>query len=109
MSRDQISTVWGDNGFNSGLMLFQPQDGLEEHLVSELFRIGCDHTDQPLLWHVFSQPGWTIKLLPFSYNVRKLNYHPMRAFHFGGGEHLKVTDEMKHNSKLKREMHAHFI
>jgi hypothetical protein len=47
--------------------------------------------DQPLLNHFFSHEPWRVHLLPFSYNVRKVAYHPMRAFHFAGGVHMKVT------------------
>lgn len=89
MTRSQLLTVWSDNGFNAGLVAFRPQDGLEDRVSSELIRLGCN-LDQPLLNHIFTQDGWNLHLLPFSYNVRKVNYHPMRAFHFAGGPHMKV-------------------
>jgi hypothetical protein len=89
MTRSQLASVWSDNGFNSGLVAFMPQDGLEKLVADETVKLGCV-LDQPLLNHVFSHEPWRLHLLPFSYNVRKINYHPMRAFHFAGGPHLKV-------------------
>lgn len=90
MTRSQLASVWSDNGFNSGLMAFMPQHGLEQMVADEMVKLGCV-LDQPLLDHVFSHASWRVHLLPFSYNVRKVAYHPMRAFHFAGGVHMKVT------------------
>ncbi len=90
MTRSQLASVWSDNGFNSGLMAFMPQHGLEKLVADEMASKGCV-LDQPLLNHFFSHEPWRVHLLPFSYNVRKVAYHPMRAFHFAGGVHMKVT------------------
>ncbi len=45
--------------------------------------VGCVD-DQSMLYHFFTQTGYRVNLLPFAYNVRRQNYHPMRIYHFGG-------------------------
>lgn len=103
MTRSQLLTVWSDNGFNSGLMAFMPQPGLEALVANELTRLGCG-LDQPLLNHVFAQKGWDLHLIPFSYNVRKINYHPMRAFHFAGSPQMKIWHTVPDERSVRRDI-----
>ncbi|XP_028396337.1 galactinol synthase 1-like [Dendronephthya gigantea] len=75
-----------DPCFNAGLAVFKPHLDTYQGLMEkweELSRvIGCPN-DQIVLWHYFAFNGrWNP--LPYSYNVRRKIYYPMKAYHFAG-------------------------
>jgi hypothetical protein len=86
----------GDTGMDAGLISLCPSADTAESLLADLREVssrkGCVN-DQVHLFHYFSQPGRSIYLLPFSWNVRKVPFYPMRAFHFAGDPRFKVWKE----------------
>lgn len=48
----------------------------------ELSADGCTN-DQRLLWHYFADQGRWLPL-PYSYNVRRAVYRPLKAYHYAG-------------------------
>lgn len=111
MTVNQLGTLWGDNGFNAGLMVFRPQLGMTQKIVDEWKYVGCKGgvTDQPFLYHYFHVNNYNVILLPFSINVRKVAYHPMQAFHFAGGPHLKMWTKLKLPEEVKEDIPVHSL
>lgn len=75
-----------DPCFNAGLAVFKPSlktyQGLMEKWEELTHILGCPH-DQIVLWYYFAFNGrWNP--LPYSYNVRRKLYYPMKAYHFAG-------------------------
>eukprot|EP01135_Chromosphaera_perkinsii_P002229 Nk52_evm15s221 gene=Nk52_evmTU15s221 len=70
--------------FNAGILAFQPSTYGYEKIMetwSSLSDYGQCPNDQVLLWHLFADRGrW--RPLPYSYNVRRMMYYPMKAYHF---------------------------
>lgn len=76
-----------DSGINSGLLVIKPREEEFQTLLREwraLFKVvGCV-ADQPFLWLFYNQAGRILHMLPYSYNVRKRVYYPLRIWHFAG-------------------------
>jgi len=80
-----------DTGENSGLLVIKPREQEFVDLLAEwkaLFPTAGCVADQPFLWLFYHQPGRSINFLPYSFNVRKRVYHPMRVWHFAGPARL---------------------
>jgi len=80
-----------DTGENSGLLVIKPREQEFIDLLAEwkaLFPSAGCVADQPFLWLFYHQPGRSLNLLPYSYNIRKRIYHPMRVWHFAGPARL---------------------
>lgn len=80
-----------DTGENSGLLVIKPREQEFIDLLGEwkaLFPSAGCVADQPFLWLFYHQPGRSLQFLPYSYNVRKRVYNPMRVWHFAGPARL---------------------
>jgi hypothetical protein len=63
-----------DTGENSGLLVIKPREQEFIDLLAEwkaLFPSAGCVADQPFLWLFYHQPGRSLNLLPYSYNIRK--------------------------------------
>lgn len=72
-----------DPCFNAGLLVFRPDTNYYNEIMDLWWKTTDDHcpNDQVLLWHYYVNAGkWA--QLPYSYNVRRLIFHPMKAYHF---------------------------
>jgi len=73
-----------DPCFNAGLLVFRP----DTHYHQEIMKLWWETTekdvcpnDQVLLWHYYADAGnW--KALPFTYNIRRIVFRPLKSFHF---------------------------
>ena len=77
--------------FNAGLLVIRPDtkhyDGIMKLWIKTTQADVCPN-DQVLLWHYYADAdNW--KPLPFSFNIRRVVYRPVRAFHFANTEHSK--------------------
>ena len=72
-----------DPCFNAGLLVFKPDrndyNGLMQ-LWDQLSDYECPN-DQVLLWHFYAGASRWLAL-HYSYNVRRITYRPMKAYHF---------------------------
>lgn len=72
-----------DPCFNAGLLVFRPDKDHHRDIINfwwETSKEKCVN-DQVLLWHHYTDSKRWIPL-PYMYNVRKMLYRPMKAFHF---------------------------
>lgn len=72
-----------DPCFNAGLLVFRPDAKDYKGIMDLWWTTTDDHcpNDQVLLWHYYADAGrWTA--LPYSYNVRRITFRPMKAYHF---------------------------
>ncbi|XP_046847928.1 glycogenin-1-like [Xenia sp. Carnegie-2017] len=75
-----------DPCFNAGLAVLRPSMETRAGLMAKWEEltsvIGCI-SDQVVMWYFFAFAGrWNP--LPYSYNVRRKLYYPMKAYHFAG-------------------------
>ncbi|XP_031559401.1 glycogenin-1-like isoform X1 [Actinia tenebrosa] len=73
-----------DPCFNAGLLVFKPDSKQHQSIMDLWEKISREEScpsDQELLWYYFANTGkW--KPLSYAYNVRRIIYRPMKAFHF---------------------------
>ena len=73
-----------DPCFNAGLLVFRPNEADYENIFQMWYSISGRYScpnDQVLLWHYFADNNrWTV--LPYTYNVRRIVFRPMKAYHF---------------------------
>ncbi|EDO48285.1 predicted protein [Nematostella vectensis] len=72
-----------DPCFNAGMLVFRPENRSKKEIMDLWFGTGKYHcaNDQVLLWHYYADKG-LYTALPYAYNVRRIIYRPMKAFHF---------------------------
>eukprot|EP01137_Pigoraptor_chileana_P032002 Opistho-2@20693 len=70
--------------FNAGMLVFRPNEKTKNEIMDMWFdmsRRGLCPNDQVLLWHYFAGSNrWNP--ISYAFNVRRMIYHPMRAYHF---------------------------
>ena len=73
-----------DPCFNAGLLVFRPDSAYYQEIMKLWWKTTEKDTcpnDQVLLWHYYADTGnW--KALPYTYNVRRIVFRPMKSFHF---------------------------
>ena len=73
-----------DPCFNAGLLVFRPDStdyyGIMKLWFETTMKDTCPN-DQVLLWHYYAADGnW--RALPYTYNIRRIVFRPMKSFHF---------------------------
>ena len=73
-----------DPCFNAGLLVFRPDSSHYQEIMKFWWETAVKDTcpnDQVLLWHHYADAGkW--KALPYTYNIRRIIFRPMKSFHF---------------------------
>lgn len=73
-----------DPCFNAGLLVFRPDFSHYQEIMKFWRETTVKDTcpnDQVLLWHHYADAGkW--KALPYTYNIRRIVFRPMKSFHF---------------------------
>lgn len=73
-----------DPCFNAGLLVLRPDVFYYEEIMKlwmDTTRLDTCPNDQVLLWHYYAGHGnW--KALPYTYNIRRIIFRPMKSFHF---------------------------
>ena len=73
-----------DPCFNAGILVFKPDRTDYENIMDAWFKTSAEYhcpNDQVLLWHYYADNG-RYTPLPYTYNVRRTVFRPMKAYHF---------------------------
>ena len=100
-----------DYGWNAGLIVLKHDGKVFEQLLEYwgdlVGRLGKCIDDQELLWSFFSSPGYSLKLLPSSYNVRREVREDALIFHFAGSWKVWHSLPAQADNLFYREFWAH--